>query len=103
MFNKRPNVLPTSSWLLASVGAGVVVATAALATPPAGVVSNVMLAQGATVSALKENIAVGDDWTVNLEGKGQSEFFFQDLVIGRSPKAPNRITYPTLALVTRAC
>jgi hypothetical protein len=82
MFNKRP-VVPTSSWLLASVGAGVVVATAALATPPAGVVSNVMLAQGATVSALKENIAVGDDdWTVNLEGKGQSEFLFQDLVIG---------------------
>ena len=52
------------------------------ATEPAGVVSNVELAKGRTISALRESIKVGAEWTVSLEDKGQSEMYFQDLVIG---------------------
>ena len=60
----------------------VVVPTFAFATPPAGVVSNVIVAQGVTLGAIKERADVGDSWMVNLEDKGQSEFYFQDLVVG---------------------
>src|ERR1043166_7533848 len=52
------------------------------ATEPSGVVSNVMLAQGRTISSLKEKIKVGAEWTVALEDNGSSELYFQDLVIG---------------------
>jgi len=52
------------------------------ATDPSGIVSNVMLAQGRTISSLKERIKVGAEWTVTLEDSGQSEMYFQDLVIG---------------------
>jgi len=52
------------------------------ATEPAGVVSNVLLAQGRTIGSLKERIKVGAEWTVSLEDNGQSEMYFQDLVIG---------------------
>jgi quercetin dioxygenase-like cupin family protein len=52
------------------------------ATDPSGVVSNVMLAQGRTITSLKERIKVGAEWTVALEDNGQSEMYFQDLVIG---------------------
>lgn len=54
----------------------------ASATDPSGIVSNVMLAQGRTISSLKERIKVGDKWTVALEDSGQSEMYFQDLVVG---------------------
>jgi quercetin dioxygenase-like cupin family protein len=60
----------------------VVVPTLAFATPPAGVVSNVIVAQGVTLGPVKERADVGDNWTVNLQDKGQSEFFIQDLVVG---------------------
>jgi quercetin dioxygenase-like cupin family protein len=52
------------------------------ATEPAGVVSNVELAKGRTISALKESIKVGAEWTVSLEDNGQSEMYFQDLIVG---------------------
>jgi quercetin dioxygenase-like cupin family protein len=52
------------------------------ATEPAGVVSNVELAKGRTISALKERIKVGAEWTVSLEDSGQSEMYFQDLIVG---------------------
>jgi quercetin dioxygenase-like cupin family protein len=52
------------------------------ATGPAGVVSNVELAKGRTISTLKESIKVGAEWTVTLEDSGQSEIYFQDLIIG---------------------
>jgi quercetin dioxygenase-like cupin family protein len=52
------------------------------ATEPAGVVSNVLLAQGRTISSLKEKIKVGAEWAVTLEDNGQSEMYVQDLVIG---------------------
>lgn len=53
----------------------------AAATEPAGVISNVLLAQGRTITALKEKIKVGE-WAVTLEDDGQSETYMQDLVIG---------------------
>jgi quercetin dioxygenase-like cupin family protein len=59
-----------------------VVPSIAFATPPAGVVSNVIVAQGATAGPVKERAQVGDAWVVNLEDRGQSEFYFQDLVVG---------------------
>jgi len=59
-----------------------IVPTCALATPPAGVVSNVIVAQGVTSGPLNERIDVGGSWAVRLEDRGESEFYFQDLVIG---------------------
>src|SRR6266851_4270701 len=43
------------------------------ATDPSGVVSNVLLAQGRTISSLKERIKVGAEWVVALEDNGESE------------------------------
>jgi quercetin dioxygenase-like cupin family protein len=71
-----------STTLSAMLVWSVVVPTFALATPPAGVVSNVIVAQGATRGPLKERAAVGDSWAVTIEDRGQSEFYFQDLVMG---------------------
>ena len=68
--------------LLTMLAWSVAVPTLAVATPPAGVVSNVIVAQGATLGPVKERAAVGDSWAVLLEDKGQSEFYFQDLVVG---------------------
>ena len=56
--------------------------TFAFATPPAGVVSNVIVAQGATLGPIKERAKLGDGWAVTIEDQGQSEFYFQDLVLG---------------------
>ena len=71
----------------------------AFATPPAGVVSNVIVGQGATMGPLKERIAIGDSWALHLEDKGRSEFYFQDLVVG-----PDGYTgwhsHPGLLLIT---
>jgi quercetin dioxygenase-like cupin family protein len=41
-----------------------------------------MLAQGRTITSLRERIKAGAEWTVALEDNGQSEMYFQDLVIG---------------------
>jgi quercetin dioxygenase-like cupin family protein len=54
----------------------------AFGTPPAGVISNVIVAQGATLGPVKERADGGGGWGVQLEDKGQSEFYFQDLVVG---------------------
>src|SRR5262249_55005550 len=61
---------------------GVVAPILASATPAAGVVSNVIVAQGATQGSIKERAQVGDGWAVRLDDQGASEFYFQDLVIG---------------------
>lgn len=68
--------------LLTMLAWTVVAPTLAFGTPPAGVVSNVIVAQGATLGPVKEHADVGGSWAVQLEDKGQSEFFFQDLVVG---------------------
>ena len=83
----------------AMIGGSVVVAAVALATPPAGVVSNVMLAQGATVRALKEHVSVGNTWMVKLEDTGPSEFYFQDLVIGPGGRSGWH-SHPGVLLIT---
>lgn len=89
-----------SRWLLAIVGAAVVLATpSAQATPPVGYLSNVMLAQGATVLPLREKISVGDNWGVTLEDKGQSEFYIQDLVVGPGGRSGWH-SHPGLLLLT---
>jgi quercetin dioxygenase-like cupin family protein len=82
------------------VAAGVVIfTTIGNATEPAGIESNVMLAQGRTLRSLKEYIKVGNEWTVSLEDKGQSEFYFQDLVI-RPGGRTGWHSHPGLLLIT---
>jgi quercetin dioxygenase-like cupin family protein len=56
-------------------------AAPAAATPPAGVVTNVIIAQGPTTGPIKERADSGG-WSVSLEDRGQSDVYFQDLVIG---------------------
>jgi quercetin dioxygenase-like cupin family protein len=90
---------PSILGVLAALCAVVLFATVTRATPPAGVISNVMLAQGATVMPLAEMIGVGDSWTVHLEDKGQSEFYFQDLVVGPQGRTGWH-THPGLLLIT---
>jgi quercetin dioxygenase-like cupin family protein len=67
---------------ITSLTLSVLIPTWALATPPAGVVSNVILAQGTATEPLRERIDVGGTWALRLEDKGESEFFVQDLVVG---------------------
>jgi len=85
--------------LFMMLACSVVIPTFAFATPPAGVVSNVIVAQGVTLDPIKERADVGNSWTVNLEDKGQSEFYFQDLVV-----SPGGYTgwhsHPGLLLIT---
>jgi quercetin dioxygenase-like cupin family protein len=86
--------------MLFTIGVCSVVAPAfAFATPAAGVVSNVIVAQGATMGPVKERIDIGNSWALHLEDKGQSEFYFQDLVVG-----PDGYTgwhsHPGLLLIT---
>lgn len=83
---------------LLAIGAGVLLFNVTQATPPAGIVSNAMLAQGATLSPLAENISVGD-WVLRLEDKGPSEFYLQDLVIGPKGRSGWH-THPGLLMIT---
>jgi quercetin dioxygenase-like cupin family protein len=71
----------------------------AFATPTVGVVSRVILAQGAALSPVKERAAVGDSWVVNLEGKGESEFYFLDAVYGPDGHSGWH-THPGILLIT---
>jgi quercetin dioxygenase-like cupin family protein len=84
---------------LLAIGAAVFLVNLTQATPPAGVISNVMLAQGATAMPLAEKINVGDAWMVHLEDKGQSEFYFQDFVLGPQGRSGWH-THPGLLLIT---
>ena len=84
---------------IAVATAGGILAFAAAATPPSGVISNVLIAQGQTVVPLKENVRVGDNWSVTLENKGQSEIFFQDLVVGPGGRTGWH-THPGFLLIT---
>src|SRR6266481_6625913 len=95
----HPTSPRTVSWPLVILAASLTIATVAVATPPAGVVSNTILAQGPTAGALKENIRIGDNWAVNLDDKGQSEFYFQDLVVGPGGRTGWH-SHPGLLLIT---
>jgi len=68
--------------LFVILACSLIVPTSAFATPPAGVVSNVIVAQGVASRPVNEHIDIGGTWAVRLEDKGDSEFYFQDLVIG---------------------
>jgi quercetin dioxygenase-like cupin family protein len=73
--------------VMAVLGIGLVAPLAARSTAPAGVLSNQMLAQGATAQDIDEHVKVGEGWAVRLETRGASDVYFQDLVIapgGRS-------------------
>ena len=48
----------------------------AAATPPAGVVSNVIVAQGPAVLPIKERADVGGTWSLTLEDRGGSDIYF---------------------------
>ncbi len=54
----------------------------AIATDPAGIVSNTILAQGSATERIHEQIRVGDGWAVNLDASDPSDFYFQDLIVG---------------------
>ena len=82
-----------------AIGIGILIPVVAVATDPAGVVSNVMLAQGPTLKDIDEHIKVGDAWMVNLETKGQSDFYFQDLVVGPGGRTGGH-SHPGLLMVT---
>jgi quercetin dioxygenase-like cupin family protein len=68
--------------LLLGIVASAVVVSFAVATDPAGIVSNVIVAQGAVAGRIDERIQVGGAWKLTLETEGESEFFHQDFVVG---------------------
>src|SRR5258708_24087640 len=63
------------------VGCSLLLPRTAIATDPAGVVSNVILGQGVTTDPVHEPIRQGDSWSVNLDVSAPSDFYFQDLVV----------------------
>jgi quercetin dioxygenase-like cupin family protein len=85
--------------LLLMAAATLFSSTIAQATEPAGIESNVLLAQGRTLQSLKDYIKVGNDWVVSLEDKGQSEFYFQDLAIKPGGRTGWH-SHPGLLLIT---
>ncbi len=84
----------------AVVGISVVVLVplVGVATAPAGVVSNQMLAQGVTAREVDEHIQL-DGWGVRLETHGESDVYFQDLVVGARGHSGWH-SHPGLLLVT---
>ena len=89
----------SSNGLLMIVAATLFLGTIGQASEPAGIESNVLLAQGRTLRSLKDYIKVGNDWAVSLEDKGQSEFYFQDLVIKPGGRTGWH-SHPGLLLIT---
>jgi len=73
--------------------------TSGQATDPEGILSNVLLAQGRTLSPLNEHIRVGNDWMVSIEDKGQSEFYFQE-VVTRPGGRSGWHSHPGILLIT---
>src|SRR6202022_4994667 len=63
------------------VGCSLLLPRTAIATDPAGVVSNVILGQGVTTDPVHEPIRLADSWSVNLDVSAPSDFYFQDLVV----------------------
>ena len=52
----------------------------AWATPPAGILFNIILSTGVASDDLDEKMHI-DDWKLSLETKGASDFYMQDLAI----------------------
>jgi len=65
------------------------VSAVALATPPSGVVLNQILAQGADLTDIRENLKVAssadpvgdDDWHVKVQTQGATDFYVQHLIV----------------------
>ena len=88
-----------SKALLTMLAVSLLAPALAIATPPAGVVSNVILAQGATTGPMREHITRDNNWAVRLESEGDSEFYVQDLVVG--PKGyTGWHSHPGLLMIT---
>jgi quercetin dioxygenase-like cupin family protein len=85
--------------LLLGLSASLATIGIAGATDPAGVVSNVIQAQGATGGRVAEHIRLGDTWNVKLETQGESEFFHQDLVVGPGGRTGWH-SHPGLLMIT---
>src|SRR5688572_14703404 len=52
----------------------------AWATPPAGVLFNIILSTGVASDDLNDKVHI-DDWKLSLETKGASDFYMQDIAI----------------------
>src|SRR6267154_2716341 len=85
--------------LLVVLGVGLFLPLISAATDPAGVVSNVILGQGVPVDEIDEHVKGGDTWVVKLETKGQSDFFYQDLVVGPGGRTGWH-SHPGLLMIT---
>jgi quercetin dioxygenase-like cupin family protein len=68
--------------LLITIGAAALLgmAAVALATPPAGILFNIILSTGVASDDLDERVKVGD-WKVRLDTKGATDFYMQDIAI----------------------
>jgi hypothetical protein len=51
-----------------------------LATPPAGIIFNIILSKGVASDDLDEKVDI-DGWKLKLETKGMSDFYIQDVAI----------------------
>ena len=72
----------TQKLLLITIGvAGMLGFTAvALATPPAGVLFNIILSSGVASDDLDERVHIGK-WKATVDTKGETDFYMQDLAI----------------------
>ncbi len=85
--------------LLALLGVGLLMPLSSMATDPSGVVSNVILGPGVPVQEVDEHVVRGDTWMVKFSTKGQSEFFYQDLVVGPGGRTGWH-SHPGLLMIT---
>ena len=85
--------------LLVVLGVALFLPLISAATDPSGVVSNVILGQGVPVKEIDEHVKGGDTWVVKLETKGQSDFFYQDLVVGPGGRTGWH-SHPGLLMIT---
>jgi len=84
--------------LLLGIAASAAVVSLAVATDPAGIVSNVFVAQG-TAGRIDEHIQIGSAWKLTPETQGESEFFHQDLVVGPGGRSGWH-SHPGILLIT---
>ena len=99
MSNNEEGIMGFRLTLLVALGVGLFLPLMSAATDPSGVVSNVILGQGVPVREIDEHVKTGDTWMVKLETKGQSDFFYQDLVVGPGGRTGWH-SHPGLLMIT---
>ena len=67
-------------WLIVMGAFLLCVTIAGWATPPAGILFNIILSQGTSSDDLNEKVRI-DDWKVDLDTKGESDFYMQDVAL----------------------